>query len=160
MQSTIARHKLAAYPPDIVIEIARNACRTLEFDRASSMIELGYRKAKECLSQAMLQKWNDDHLQAHGSDRRKRQPHIRIVQTSPVNPKQLHFFENVDKSVLTASIAENVSIFLLVSYRCRILLEIYTGENRDHILTNQYISKASLWYTMRDERNRWKKAEA
>jgi NTE family protein len=50
MQSTIARQKLAAYPPDIVIEIARNACQTLEFDRASEMIELGYRKAKERLS--------------------------------------------------------------------------------------------------------------
>jgi NTE family protein len=56
MQSTIARQKLAAYPPDIVIEVARNACRTLEFDRASEMIELGYRRAKECLSQATLQK--------------------------------------------------------------------------------------------------------
>jgi len=53
MQSTIARQKLAAYPPEIVIEIARNACRTLEFDRASEMIELGHRKAKECLSHAM-----------------------------------------------------------------------------------------------------------
>jgi NTE family protein len=52
MQSTIARQKLAAYPPDRVIEIARNACGTLEFDRASEMIELGHRKAKECLSQA------------------------------------------------------------------------------------------------------------
>lgn len=56
MQSAIARQKLAAYPPDIVIEIARNACRTLEFDRASEMIEMGYRKAKECLSQAVPQK--------------------------------------------------------------------------------------------------------
>lgn len=34
MQSTIARQKLAAYPPDRSIEIARNACGTLEFDRA------------------------------------------------------------------------------------------------------------------------------
>ncbi len=50
MQSTIARQKLAAYPPDILIEIPRNACRTLEFDRASEMIELGYRKAQECVS--------------------------------------------------------------------------------------------------------------
>ncbi len=50
MQSTIARQKLAAYPPDIVIEIARNACGTLEFDRASQMIELGRSKAKEKLS--------------------------------------------------------------------------------------------------------------
>jgi len=37
MQSTIARQKLAAYPPDIVIEIARNACGTLEFDRANEI---------------------------------------------------------------------------------------------------------------------------
>jgi len=50
MQSTIARQKIAAYPPDHVIEIARNACGTLEFDRASEMIELGYRKAQESLS--------------------------------------------------------------------------------------------------------------
>jgi NTE family protein len=48
MQSTIARQKLAAYPPDAVIEIARNACKTLEFDRAAEMISLGYRKAKMC----------------------------------------------------------------------------------------------------------------
>jgi NTE family protein len=59
MQSTIARQKLAAYPPDIVIEIPSNACRALEFDRASEMIELGYRKAQECLAQAALQKRND-----------------------------------------------------------------------------------------------------
>lgn len=60
MQSAIARQKLAAYPPDIVIEIARNACRTLEFDRATEMIELGYRKAKECLSQVSPQRRNDE----------------------------------------------------------------------------------------------------
>jgi NTE family protein len=49
MQSTIARQKLAVYPPDIVIEIPRNACRTLEFDRAAEMIELGRRRARDCL---------------------------------------------------------------------------------------------------------------
>jgi NTE family protein len=48
MQSTIARQKLAAYPPDTVIEIPRNACKTLEFDRAAEMIDLGYRKARMC----------------------------------------------------------------------------------------------------------------
>jgi NTE family protein len=56
MQSAIARQKLAAYPPDVLIEIARNACRTFEYDRASEMIELGYRKARECLSQATWQR--------------------------------------------------------------------------------------------------------
>jgi NTE family protein len=50
MQSTIARQKLAAYPPDCIIEIARNACGTLEFDRASEMIALGYRSAQEQLA--------------------------------------------------------------------------------------------------------------
>ena len=48
MQSAIARQKLAVYPPDTVIEIARSACRTLEFDRAAEMIALGYTKAKMC----------------------------------------------------------------------------------------------------------------
>ena len=48
MQSAIARQKLAAYPPDIVIEIPRNACKTLEFDRAAEMIALGYSKARMC----------------------------------------------------------------------------------------------------------------
>ena len=47
MQSTIARQKLAAYPPDLTIEIARNACKILEFDRAEEMIKLGYTKAKQ-----------------------------------------------------------------------------------------------------------------
>jgi NTE family protein len=47
MQSTIARQKLAAYPPDIEIEILRNACGTLEFSQSAEMIELGYQKAKE-----------------------------------------------------------------------------------------------------------------
>jgi NTE family protein len=42
MQSTISRQKLAAYPPDVLIELSRNACGTLEFDRADEMIELGY----------------------------------------------------------------------------------------------------------------------
>ncbi|WP_066629504.1 patatin-like phospholipase family protein [Labilibacter marinus] len=49
MQSTIARLKIAAYPPDIEIEIARNACGTLEFDRAEELIQLGYDKASQML---------------------------------------------------------------------------------------------------------------
>jgi len=50
MQGTIARQKLAAYPADHVLEISRNACGILEFDRASEMIELGYKIAQENLS--------------------------------------------------------------------------------------------------------------
>jgi NTE family protein len=50
MQGVIARQKLAAYPPDIVIELPRNCCGTLEFDRADEMIELGYRSVAEKLA--------------------------------------------------------------------------------------------------------------
>jgi NTE family protein len=50
MQSTIARHKLAAYPPDIVIEISRNACGTFDFDHAAQIIELGRRKADDAVT--------------------------------------------------------------------------------------------------------------
>jgi len=48
MQSAIARQKLAAYPADTVIEIARNSCGTMEFYRAAEMIALGYEKARKC----------------------------------------------------------------------------------------------------------------
>jgi len=49
MQSAIARQKLAAYPPDRTITIARDACGTLEFDRADEMIRLGYETAAKTL---------------------------------------------------------------------------------------------------------------
>lgn len=49
MQGTIARQKLATYPPDHTIEIARDACGTLEFDRADEMIALGYEAAARSL---------------------------------------------------------------------------------------------------------------
>jgi NTE family protein len=50
MQGAIARQKLAAYPPDEIIELPRNLCGTLEFDRADEMIEVGYRLAAEKLA--------------------------------------------------------------------------------------------------------------
>lgn len=46
MQSTIARQKLAAYPADITLEIPRNACGTLEFERSQEMIDRGYHLAQ------------------------------------------------------------------------------------------------------------------
>jgi len=50
MQSTIARMKLAAYPPDIELEIPRNICATLEFDKAKELIEYGYKICEYTLS--------------------------------------------------------------------------------------------------------------
>lgn len=49
MQSTISRQKLAAYPADYYVDIARNACGILEFDLADELIELGYNKAQSSL---------------------------------------------------------------------------------------------------------------
>lgn len=41
MQATIARLKLAAYSPDVTIEVPRNACAYHEFWRAKELIALG-----------------------------------------------------------------------------------------------------------------------
>ena len=42
MQNAIAAHKLAAYQPDIVIEIPRDTCASFEFFRAKEVIDVGY----------------------------------------------------------------------------------------------------------------------
>ena len=47
MQSTIAIQKIAAYPLDIEIIIARNVCGTYDFDCFQEMIDLGYQKTLE-----------------------------------------------------------------------------------------------------------------
>ena len=49
MQGAIARLKLAAYSPDKVIDIPRNACTFFEFHRPEEMAELGYRQAQAAL---------------------------------------------------------------------------------------------------------------
>ncbi len=51
MQNSIARFKIAAYPPDIEIIIARDACGTLEFDKSAELIKLGYNKAQQILGE-------------------------------------------------------------------------------------------------------------
>jgi NTE family protein len=40
-QAALARHTLAGYPPDLLIEVPRTACRSLEFHRAAEVIEVG-----------------------------------------------------------------------------------------------------------------------
>ncbi len=55
MQGGIARLKLAAYTPDKVIEIPRDACSFFEFHRAEEMAELGYRQTRKALDQLDIQ---------------------------------------------------------------------------------------------------------
>jgi len=48
-QAALARHTLAAYPPDLLIEVPRSACRSLEFHRAAEVIEVGRTLAAKAL---------------------------------------------------------------------------------------------------------------
>ena len=48
-QAALARHTLAAYPPDLLIEVPRTACRSLEFHRAAEVIGVGRELAAAAL---------------------------------------------------------------------------------------------------------------
>lgn len=48
-QAALARHQMAAYPPDILIEVPRTACRSLDFHRAAEVIDLGHELAARAL---------------------------------------------------------------------------------------------------------------
>ncbi|WP_062541427.1 patatin-like phospholipase family protein, partial [Mycobacterium celatum] len=48
-QAALARHTLAAYPPDLLIEVPRSACRSLEFHRAAEVIDIGRALASRTL---------------------------------------------------------------------------------------------------------------
>lgn len=50
-QAALARHTLAAYPPDLLIEVPRSACRSLDFHRAAEVIEVGRTLAVQALDQ-------------------------------------------------------------------------------------------------------------
>ena len=54
MQGAIARLKLAAYTPDKVIDVPRDACSFFEFNRAEEMADLGYRKTTKALDELGL----------------------------------------------------------------------------------------------------------
>jgi len=48
-QAALARHGLAAYPPDLLIEVPRSMCRSLEFHRAAEVIAAGHALATQAL---------------------------------------------------------------------------------------------------------------
>lgn len=54
MQSVLIRYRLAGYPPDVLVSVPRDACRSLDFHRANEMIELGRRLTEEALDRADL----------------------------------------------------------------------------------------------------------
>ncbi len=48
-QAALMRHTMAAYPPDLLIEVPRTACRSLEFHRAAEVIDIGRELAEAAL---------------------------------------------------------------------------------------------------------------
>ena len=79
-QAALARHTLAAYPPDLLIEVPRTACRSLEVHRAAEVIDIGH----ELTAQAI--KALDALISRRGTLRPRRQPgdpaHARQVPTA------------------------------------------------------------------------------
>ncbi len=53
MQHLVTRYRHATFPPDLVITVPKNACRTLDFHKAGAMVELGRRLAEEALDAAV-----------------------------------------------------------------------------------------------------------
>lgn len=49
MQNSLAQYKIAGYPPDILINVPKRACRFFEFYRAQELIQLGRQIASETL---------------------------------------------------------------------------------------------------------------
>lgn len=54
MQSVLTRYRLAGNPPDVLVRIPRDACRTLDFHRAAEMIELGRTVTSAALDRSRL----------------------------------------------------------------------------------------------------------
>ena len=48
-QAALTRHTLSAYPPDLLIEVPRSTCRSLDFHRAAEVIEAGRALAEQAL---------------------------------------------------------------------------------------------------------------
>ncbi|UTW07773.1 patatin-like phospholipase family protein [Pseudomonas benzenivorans] len=49
MQTSLAQYKIAGYPPDILINVPRRACRFFEFYKAPELVMLGQMIAREAL---------------------------------------------------------------------------------------------------------------
>lgn len=54
MSSMITRYRMAANPPDVLVEVPYNAVGTLDFHRCAQMTELGYRLTSEAFDAAGL----------------------------------------------------------------------------------------------------------
>lgn len=68
MQSVLIRYRLAAFPPDVLVSVPKDACRSLDFHRAAEMIELGRTLTIEALDRAGLESGADGVAPAEAGD--------------------------------------------------------------------------------------------
>jgi NTE family protein len=54
-QGALARYCLAAQPPDVLVTVPRDACRTFDFHKAAELIDLGRDLARQALDQTQLE---------------------------------------------------------------------------------------------------------
>lgn len=54
MQAVLTGYRLAGFPPDVLVTVPKDACRTLDFHRAESMIALGRELTQRALDDAGL----------------------------------------------------------------------------------------------------------
>ncbi len=52
MEALITRYRMASNPPDVLVTVPADACRTMDFHRATEMIELGRALTTEALDRA------------------------------------------------------------------------------------------------------------
>lgn len=62
MQSALTQYKLAGYPPDVLIDIPKHACRSFDYHKAPEMIQMGRERTEAALDrllhgQMIPQRW-------------------------------------------------------------------------------------------------------
>jgi len=53
MQSALIQYKLAGYPPDVLIDIPKHACKTFDYHKAPEMIQLGRERTEAALDRLL-----------------------------------------------------------------------------------------------------------
>jgi NTE family protein len=56
MQAALVEHKLAGYRPDVLVSVPKNACRSLDFHRATELIALGQTLTSDALDRMTAQR--------------------------------------------------------------------------------------------------------
>ncbi|MFC6153824.1 patatin-like phospholipase family protein [Nocardioides yefusunii] len=51
LESVVLRYRLASYPPDLMVTLPKNICRTLDFHRAAEMIQVGREYTERALAE-------------------------------------------------------------------------------------------------------------